>query len=208
MAKRGAYKQRQGRAKRARITYDKGTPDDGKMRRVLPHPLIGYRAFCYSFHVFFFFFFFFVLAIFASPVCIVMSDYYVTIMNEWNDLFLVDWANGYDLLNCCLSRSQFSNSRFNVSPQNMVCGRGSKVYGEIWTCGTCGDVQRTRKWEEISNPLSFRCNHQPFFFFCLFVDLTMGLLFIGCKRFFSQSRSAAIAIAYLLTTVLKSGLSM
>lgn len=41
MAKRGAYKQRQGRAKRARITYDKGTPDDGKMRGVLPHPLIG-----------------------------------------------------------------------------------------------------------------------------------------------------------------------
>ncbi|XP_015756083.1 PREDICTED: sex comb on midleg-like protein 2, partial [Acropora digitifera] len=55
MAKRGAYKQRQGRAKRARITYDKGTPDDGKMKRVLPHPLIGYRAFCYSFRVFCFF---------------------------------------------------------------------------------------------------------------------------------------------------------
>ncbi|XP_074625961.1 polycomb protein SCMH1-like isoform X1 [Acropora palmata] len=30
MAKRGAYKQRQGRAKRARITYDKGTPDDAE----------------------------------------------------------------------------------------------------------------------------------------------------------------------------------
>ena len=58
MAKRGAYKQRQGRAKRARITYEKGTPDDGKMKRVLPHPLIGYRAFCYSFRVCCFVFFF------------------------------------------------------------------------------------------------------------------------------------------------------
>lgn len=148
-------------------------------------------------------FFFFVLAIFASPVCMVMSDHYVTILNEWNDLFLLDWANGYDLLNCCLSRSRFSNSRFNISPQNMVCGRGSKVYGKIWTCRTCGDVQRTRKWKEISNPLSFRCHHQLSFFFCLFVELTMGLLFIGCKIFLSQSRSAAIAIAYLLNDSLE-----
>lgn len=41
MVKRGAYRQRQARAKRARITYDKGTPDDGKMKGVLPRPLIG-----------------------------------------------------------------------------------------------------------------------------------------------------------------------
>ena len=34
--------------------------------------------------------------------------YYVTIMNEWNDLIVPDWTNGYDLLNslnCSLNRS-------------------------------------------------------------------------------------------------------
>lgn len=75
MAKRGAYKQRQGRAKRARITYDKGTPDDGKMKRVLPHPLIGYRAFC----LFFFWYEQFLLVQSAS---------------WWATIMLLLWMNG------------------------------------------------------------------------------------------------------------------
>ena len=81
MAKRGAYKQRQGRAKRARITYDKGTPDDGKMKRVLPHPLIGYRAFCYSFRVFCFFFWY-------EQFLLVQSA------SWWAIIMLLLWMNG------------------------------------------------------------------------------------------------------------------